>query len=136
MSLSRGYKKFITHQTSGVGNWAEYQMCEPYVCCGNMDLHDDRDSNNGQRFFSFRAKYWHPDYVLVVFDKQGEVQQQVTRTSKVVTFDSTMIHGFMPKEVAQALVADGESSEVYKEFEYHADEQVVPKLIWEWIDTK
>lgn len=134
--LSKSYRHLIKDKNkTTTGNWADYNTCKPYVCCGAMDLHDDSDNNDGKKHFSIKAEYWNPAYSLVCSDSEGKFYI-AKRTSEVITFDSDQDHCFVPNKVAKALVeTQDQNCKVYTDWYEKTDLlNTTPKLVWSWVN--
>lgn len=122
------------------GDWADYELCRPYVCCAWMGLHDDVDygATPQQPYFWLRARFWHPGGSLVVADDATGRLKIVSRTAKVIRFDGTKLHGFMPHHVAQEVVdRQDDQGPLYNALEQRLRRaEMAPKLVWQWLDAE
>lgn len=143
-NLTKNYLRFVVpsranQQLARTGNYADYSLCSPHVCCGWMDLHHDRDYGvtEEQPYFKIQAKYWSPDGVLVVTNSDDEFII-IEPTTQVIQFNGLREHGFLPRAVAQELVErQDDEGNLYKLFDsiLH-DGCFTPKLIWDWLDVQ
>lgn len=142
-NLTTNYLNFVVEgranqQLARTGNYADYSLCAPHVCCGWMDLHHDRDYGvtDEQPYFKMQAKFWSPDGVLVVSNSDDEFLI-IEPTPKAIRFNGLRQHGFLPVAVAQELVArQDDEGPLYKFFDsiLH-NERFAPKLVWSWLDA-
>jgi len=131
------FDKYLrSHDRNTTGNYADYNLCvEGLICCGNMELHDDYGYGCDEHspFFTILPHYWDPEYVLVVTNNDGEFEM-IEQTSDPITFNGTLSHGFMPREVGVELVIrQCETGPLYTAFERDAHDPSVPRLIWSWV---
>lgn len=117
------------------GNYADYKLCEPHVCCGWMDLHHDLDYGVTKEnpYFTIQPLYWDTDAVLVVTDESDDFVI-IEPTAEEIVFDGTKLHGLVPRLVAMELVTrqdtDGPLNAL---FESMLEDNVKPKLVWDWV---
>lgn len=118
------------------GNWADYDLCKPYVCCGWMDLHDDIDYGvtPEQPYFWIQPLYWDRRAVFVVTDESGRLVS-VPRSGEVIRFDGTKLHGLLPPAVArEVLERQDEEGPHYKAFSDRLPRNMPPKMVWRWLE--
>lgn len=138
--LSYDWRKFLSEDSRDTGkiltgNYADYNLCKPYVCCGWMDLHSDEGYgvSRDKPFFKIRPLYWDSNAVLIVTDS-SEKYVAIRRTALDIKFNAVRFHGFVPSLVADELIArQDEEGSLYKLMqEILHDSECTPKLVWEW----
>ena len=143
--LVSDWRKFLHEQPAPgeralTGDWADYDLCKPYICGGWMDLHHDTDygATPEQPYFWIRARFWHRDGSLVITDEATGRFKIVSRTPEIIQFNGTKLHGFMPTRAAQELIErQDDEGPVYRAFWRRLRNAVMaPKLVWEWLDAE
>lgn len=141
--LSHDWRKFLSEDSRDTGkiltgNYADYNLCKPYVCCGWMDLHSDEGYgvSMDKPYFKIRPLYWDSNAVLIVTDS-SEKYVAIRRTELDIKFNAARFHGFVPSLVAEELIArQDEGGSLYtlmQEILY--DSECTPKLVWEWCNS-
>jgi hypothetical protein len=134
------------HKTS---NFADYIKREdPIVCCGLMDVHDDKDNlgSEGNKIFSIKPLYWENSAVFVfkprkkwhILSKKdflnGKTVSGVKVKNGAFSFDATKLHGLVPKSIAKKLNhPDYLKSKEYIQFEQKCMKSQKPKLVWKFL---
>ncbi len=127
------------HRTA---NYADHSK-SPMVCCGWMDIHDDKDSLGPKKnpIFTLDIVYWNPAAVFV-YEKNSK-WHKLTRSefirgkNKYLQFDATKRHGLVTKSIAENLIEKQLAflqTDVYKDFEQFCSRLTTPKLVWTFID--
>lgn len=141
--LSNDWRKFLSEASRDTGkiltgNYADYNLCKPYVCCGWMDLHSDEGYgvSRDKPYFKIRPLYWDSNTVLIVTDSSKKYVA-ISRTALDIKFNATRFHGFVPSLVAEELIArQDEDGSLYKLMQEMLNEsECTPKLVWEWCNS-
>ena len=117
-------------------NFADYDICKPYICCAWMDMHNDKDD------YSYKEPYYkikiiksHPNAVLVYTDN-GRYHIAELTIGDIIEFNQTKMHGILPRKLAQRIVdANRINVSGYKKWKkriYH--NAFKAKCVWKWIE--
>lgn len=119
-------------------NFADYGTCAPFICCGWMDMHEDNGYGVSEESpeFVLDPVYWALDAVFIVTDAEGRLVE-VPRQPGRIRFNGMELHGLMPREVADEVLAQQSTlGPLYQAFDQGlAFESVSPKMVWRWIET-
>lgn len=138
--LSLNWRKFLSESSRNTGkiltgNYADYNLCKPYVCCGWMELHSDEGHgvSRDKPYLKIRPLHWDSDAVLIVTDS-SEKYVAIRRTTLDIKFNAARFHGLVPSLVAEELIArqDEDGSLYTLMHEMLHDSECYPKLVWEW----
>lgn len=119
------------------GNYADYDLCEPYVCCSWLELHNDvgYGVSTVHPYLNLQVLYWDHDAVLIATDSQDRFYE-VARTASPIRIDGTKLHGVVSRQVADELLTtqkiDGPLNALFENLVYNGC--FPPLLIWKWLD--
>lgn len=123
------------------GNFADYETCKPYVCCGWMDVHDDSYAGATEEnpYFVIIPVYWNSRAVLLVTDDDGWIVTIPRTINDQVVFNARKKHGLYPSNLAKKIL-ENQSWELpeVKKFNKslgYEDPIHTPKLVWTFIDS-
>ena len=142
--LSDDWRKFLSEDSRDTGkiltgNYADYSLCKPYVCCGWMELHSDEGYgvSRDKPYFKIRPLYWDSDAVLIVTDS-SENYVAIKQTALDIKFNAARFHGLVPSLVAEELISrQDEGGSLYTLMqEMLHDSECTPKLVWEWCNAE
>lgn len=138
LGLQDSWYKFCNSHKAMTGNYADYVLCKPHVCCGWMDLHSDDDYGvtEEQQYFRIKPLYWDSDARLVVTNDKG-LFIALQPTLQVIVFNGMRLHGLVPVEVAEELVERQDTNgKLYMLLTLITqDSECNPKMIWDWLDV-
>lgn len=138
MSWTENLQDLLASRDPTTCNFADYDTCAPYVCCGWMDLHDDAGYGVSEASpeFVIEPLFWAPEAVFIVTDAAGRFVE-VPRAPGFVRFNGMELHGLMPRDVAdEVLKQQSTLGPLYQEFDRGlAFDRVPPKLVWRWIES-
>ena len=119
------------------GNYADYDLCDPYVCCSWLELHNDIGYGVSivQPYLKFQVLYWDHDAVLIATDGNDQFYE-VERTASPIHIDGTKLHGVVSRRVADEILAtqniNGPLYALFEDLVYNG--RFPPLLIWKWLD--
>lgn len=132
------------------GNYADYKKTG-YVCCGWMDIHDDKENLGDVKggIFAVEPVYWDEDGVFVYefrnkwrsYSKEDFLNRKKSGglkiTDKSFVFDARKRHGFIPKNIAAKLISEFNylGSSEYADFKNLCCEKGKVRFVWKW-DTE
>lgn len=136
--LTTNWHKYCNPRKALTGNYADYVLCKPHVCCGWMDLHSDDDYGvtEEQPYFRIKPLYWDSNARLVVTNDKG-LFVALEPTLQVIVFNGMRLHGLVPVEVAEELVERQDTNgKLYNLLTLITqDSECNPKMIWDWLDV-
>lgn len=141
--LTSGYLRFVvagraTNKNALTGNYADYTLCTPHICCGWMDLHNDDGYgvSEYQPYLKLKPLFWDADARLVVCNSDAEFII-IEPTDQAIQFNAMRQHALVPVAVALELVTrQDEEGPLYKLFdELVSNGSYNPKLVWDWLDV-
>ena len=133
------------------GNYADYVKGTDLnmVCCGWMDIHNDKDNlgDSGNPFFTVKPLFWHRDAIFAFkngvkwsfLDKKGFVSRSKTGGVKIdqysFKFDARKQHGLVPKQIVDLIKNNSNFYDLglYLKFSEDCCNLTSPKLVWQWI---
>ena len=118
-------------KNSWTGNYADYSLCAPHVCCGWMDVHNDDDG-----VVTLRPLYWSPDAVFVYADETN-TYRAIHRTDADLIFNSHLDHALVPENVADEIIERQDfKGPLYTLFDQLVSSaaQFPPKIVWDYIE--
>ena len=130
--MQKNLPELIVSKSPWTGNWADYNVCAPHVCCGWMDFHTDDDG-----VVTLRPIYWSADAVFVYIG-EDRVYRAVRTTTADLTFDSRLDHALVPESVADEIIERQDlKGPLYMLFEeLIGGAHFHPKLVWDYISAE
>lgn len=129
-------------------NFADYR--NSCICCGWMEIHEDKDNlgDSNNPFFTVKPLYWDDEAVFIFkpHKKWHSLSKEDFLAGKKIAglkinkesfvFDARKYHALVPNDIAKKLKADPEfeKTQEYKNFAESCCKEVSPKLVWKWND--
>lgn len=122
-----------TNNVKANSNFADYVTHKPYVSCGWMDFHNDKEDWTRKTNYCIKVHYVHPNAVFV-HNVDGNYVLEELSTGSEITFNHKKMHALLPRKLAEKIVSENRINiPGYRKWVKKIDGNAFKaKLIWEW----